>query len=109
MVRDQHRERVRFLARRATGTPDPDLPIVALAYLADESSTEQVPGLRIAVKPGDIDRDRVLESIVLCRHSIQQGLVLGVGVNPAGSHPDRDAPAQTLVLVCVQRQPGLTG
>ena len=78
VLREQNRQRVRLLARRAAGTPDADGPRLAgfSHDPRDDLAIEHRPRLRIAEESGDVDEDRVEEGDVLFGMLLE---VAGVG------------------------------
>jgi len=92
-------ETVGLFTRGATGAPDPKRTGGRLPQRGQEPRSEALPGLHVAEEPGDVDRERVAQVLVLGRSAVEQALIVRVGVNSAGPHPNRDPPADALGLV----------
>ncbi len=103
---DEEHNPVGLLARRTAGAPDPDGAGHPGEQAGEVIGGQPLPGLRVPEEPGDVDRDRVLEVLVLRWSPGEQSLVFLVALDPAGAHADGDAAAEALVLVGLEGQAG---
>lgn len=73
----QHRDRVRLLARRTAGAPHPDGPVPdPLQQLREQLLGEHLPGIGVPEEARDVDQDRVEEGGELLGLQRQHVLVL---------------------------------
>ncbi len=96
-----HRQRVRLLARGAAGAPEPDRPVGGLArdQAGDDLLGHRLPRPRVAEEGRHVDQDRVEEVRELVGVDLQVVDVVGVALHADHVHPLGDAAHQARPLV----------
>ena len=96
---EHHRERVRLLARRASGAPDADGRVRARIDDRREPGGERLPCRRIPEERGHVDEQQVEELGELFRALSEVDEVLRERVDPHRRHPSTDASCEARSLV----------
>ena len=101
LLHEQHGDRVRLLARRAAGHPDPHRVVLALALDdgRDHLRGENLERRRLAKEPGDADQEVAGQLFHLARRGPQHLDVVGHPFQVGQTHAALDSTGESVALV----------